>query len=127
MAEFPQKPKNLKEHEWYRQIEKDITLAVISADANDGTCSQCGQRRVIYQAQAHPSREIVSRCKDCCLALAGGSEHLWVRTEEALRKKWRVDAKDTVKAALASARWTKPDRGRSASSADQGSREGGTL
>lgn len=88
------KPKGLDEHAWYREIEKSLLLTVISADADDGTCPQCGQRRVIYQAQSYPDRVIVARCKDCCLALAGRAEGLWVRTEAALRKKWERDGKD---------------------------------
>lgn len=106
VSEWPVKPKGIDEADWYRQIERGINLSVISADPQDSICEGCGVQRVIYQAMVYPGRAIVARCKDCCLMLADGSDHLWVRTEAYLREKWTRDGKDPVKSARAKARHT---------------------
>jgi hypothetical protein len=103
MSGFPVRPKGEDEHAWYRRIEQDLALSIISADPKDSVCDGCGQKRVIYQAQIYPERTIMARCKDCFLARAGEPERLWVRTEAGLRRTWQRDGRDRTRTAAARA------------------------
>lgn len=91
---WPVKPPKMAEHDWYREIERNLVLTVISADDAESACPACGVKRTIFQAQIYAARTVLARCKDCTMALAGAPEGLWVRTEAYLRQKWTRDGKD---------------------------------
>jgi hypothetical protein len=92
MSEFPQRPKGTDEHTWYRQIEKEMALAVISSDPEPHRCPVCGEKRLIFQCRVFASRQIEARCKECAIQRAGGPEKIWVRTDEYLRRRWTRNA-----------------------------------
>jgi hypothetical protein len=79
----------MDEHAWYRQVEKEIALAVISADPEDAACRQCGSKGLRFQCQVYPSRQIKALCKACAIESAGGEAKVWVRTDEFLRRRWQ--------------------------------------
>ena len=116
MTEWPVRPRSMDEHEWYREIEKQVRIAVISADREAGECGDCRAVRTRYQCQLLVSRQIVALCKDCALQRAGDEgAFLWVRTDAYLRQKWTRDGKDPVKSARARSLQRAPEAGKSAS------------
>lgn len=89
------KPKGQDINAYYRELEREVGLTVISCAPSwdRGACNECGDREMIFHCQTYPDRAIWDLCKECAIKRAGGEEKVYVRTGEYLRRKWFHNAR----------------------------------
>lgn len=75
----------------------ELTVSVITREHDKEACSHCGKRAMIFNAQcfAEPLRPIITACKECITARAGGPEKVFVKTAtRGLRDAWERNRKE---------------------------------
>lgn len=73
----------------HRETEKSVNVSVIADEPGNSECERCRERGLCFQVHLFRQSKVERLCKPCTIGVAHGEEKVWVRTGEALRKKWR--------------------------------------